>query len=121
MKQKGRYLSQRVRWACSALLGFCALLLVLLGVCCIRQRWVLFVLLPAVAVFLLLLAVLRHFLSAPFRETEKVMELFSGGYTLQGVSELRYPVSPATEAAFDKLREFLTTSDLIGAIFKSNL
>lgn len=115
MKQKSRYLSQRVRWACSVLLGFCALLLALLAVCCIRQRWALFVLLPAVAVFLLLLALLRRFLSAPFRETEKVMELFSGGYTLQGVSELRYPVSPATEAAFDKLREFLTTNDLIGA------
>ena len=115
MKNREKYLSGRVRTAIAALLAFSGLLLVLLGVACVSARWLLWVLAPAALLYALLVAGVRRWLAAPFRESEKMMELFSGGYTLQGVSQQRYPVSPATEAAFSKLQEFLTTNDLIGA------
>ena len=115
MKNREKYLSGRVRTAIAALLAFSGLLLVLLGAACVSARWLLWVLAPAALLYALLVAGVRRWLAAPFRESEKMMELFSGGYTLQGVSQQRYPVSPATEAAFSKLQEFLTTNDLIGA------
>ncbi|MGN6712330.1 sensor histidine kinase [Anaerocolumna jejuensis] len=51
----------------------------------------------------------------PYRETKKMMELFSKGYILQGIFELRYPLCPATEKMNNKFREMLNTKELISA------
>ncbi|SHO44550.1 sensor histidine kinase [Anaerocolumna xylanovorans] len=51
----------------------------------------------------------------PYRETKKMMDLFSKGYILQGIFELRYPLCPATERMNSKFKEMLNTKELISA------
>ncbi len=51
----------------------------------------------------------------PYRETKKMMDLFSNGYILQGIFELRYPLCPATERMNGKFKEMLNTKELISA------
>lgn len=54
-----------------------------------------------------------QFLYKPYRDTEKVCRLFSEGYLLQGLFELRVPLSPQMEAATNKFRELLDMKELI--------
>lgn len=54
-----------------------------------------------------------RFLYKPYRDTEKVCRLFSEGYLLQGLFELRVPLSPQMEAATNKFRELLDMKELI--------
>jgi two-component system sensor histidine kinase YesM len=54
----------------------------------------------------------------PYQETEKVLQLFASGYTLQGIYELRYPFSPKMEDTLKKLRVYLNTNELISATRK---
>ena len=108
MKQKWKFLSERVRWVILLLLGFGAVLLFALAVSCLYLHRMLFFLLPAAALYILLIVLIRKELEHPFQETEKMMELFTEGYTLQGVSSQDHPASAATEAAFDKLQELLS-------------
>lgn len=115
MKNRWRYLSTRFRAALALLAVLCGVLLALLLMASARVRWLLVPALGCAALYAAVLLLIRSYLMGPFRENERMMELFSAGYTLQGVSQQRYPASPATEAAFAKLQEFLTTSDLIGA------
>ena len=115
MKQKWRFLSERVHWVILLLLGFGAVLLFALAVSCLSLHRMLFFLLPAAVLYILLIVFIRKELKRPFQETEKMMELFTEGYTLQGVSSQDHPASPATEAAFNKLQELLSTNDMIHA------
>jgi two-component system sensor histidine kinase YesM len=115
MKQKWRFLSERVAWVIGLLLGLGAVLLLALAVSCLYLHRMLFFLLPAAVLYILLIVLIRKELKRPFQETEKMMELFTEGYTLQGVSSQDHPASPATEAAFDKLQELLSTNDMIHA------
>ncbi len=49
----------------------------------------------------------------PYKETRKTMRLFAKGYILQGVFEMRYPISPMTEKMNQKFKEILDTKELI--------
>jgi two-component system sensor histidine kinase YesM len=49
----------------------------------------------------------------PYKETRKTMRLFAKGYILQGVFEMRYPISPMTEKMNQKFGEMLNTKELI--------
>ena len=109
------YLSDRVRWLLLALTAFAALLLIILAVGSASNPALRYVLLSGCAILAAIILIIYFWIVLPFRETEKMMDLFSDGYTLKGVSEQQYPVSPANQAAFARLQEFLTTNDLIGA------
>lgn len=114
MKNKTRFLSLRVRWAFAAFFGVCALLLAALAAAC-AGRGGLWIALAGAGLLALIGYAFDRLVYRPFLETERMMELFADGYTLQGVSEQRYAASPAHAAAFAKLREFLAANDLIGA------
>ena len=114
MKNKTRFLSLRVRWAFAAFFGVCVLLLAALVVSC-AGRGGLWIALAGAGLLALIGYAFDRLVYRPFLETERMMELFADGYTLQGVSEQRYAASPAHAAAFAKLREFLAANDLIGA------
>jgi len=51
----------------------------------------------------------------PFRETEKILGLFAGGFTLEGVYDIRYPYSAGMKDTFARLNELLSTRDLLQA------
>ena len=57
----------------------------------------------------------------PFRETEKMLELFVDGYSMNSPYELRYPMSPGMERALDKLHSLLNTRELINASKKQDV
>lgn len=54
----------------------------------------------------------------PYQETKKILQLFVGGYTMQGIYDLRYPLSPEMEDAVLRLRAQLNTNELISATKK---
>ncbi|SKA98091.1 two-component system, sensor histidine kinase YesM [Caloramator quimbayensis] len=51
----------------------------------------------------------------PYKETKKVLTLFSMGYTLQGIYELKYPLSPEFEGTINKFKSFVNVSEMINA------
>ena len=51
----------------------------------------------------------------PYLETERMLELFVDGYTMQDIYDLPYPLTPAMEQALKKLKAMLVTSELISA------
>lgn len=73
-------------------LGF----LLLFGIICLAYRWI----------------------YLPYRETERMLELFVDGYTMQGIYDLRYALTPAMDDALKKLKTMLDTSELISATKK---
>lgn len=67
--------------------------LALAGVCCVAYRWI----------------------YKPYMETERLLKLFVGGYTMQDIYNLRCPPSPGMAAALQKLKTMLDTHELITA------
>lgn len=68
------------------------------------------------AIFLLMLSVFClfwRFLYSPWRETERVKELFSRGYVFQDVFEIEHPVSAADQAACLKFLDLFNARELI--------
>ncbi len=68
--------------------------------------------------FLLWLALLYagyRFVLQPYKESSKLLQLFATGYTVSGVMDMRYPVSPEVEKALQKLELFLSTHELLNA------
>lgn len=49
----------------------------------------------------------------PYLETTKTIKLFTKGYILHGVFEMRYPISPMIDKMTQKFRELLNTKELI--------
>ena len=54
----------------------------------------------------------------PYRETRKIMRLFTKGYILQGIFELRHPISPMVDKMNNKFKEMLNTKELINVSIK---
>lgn len=71
------------------------------------------------AVGTLLLAVLAALFYGgvykPYRRTEKMLGLFAGGYTLEGLFEMPYQTTPATEKAVAYVQELVNSGDLLTA------
>ncbi len=54
----------------------------------------------------------------PYFETKKIMRLFTKGYILQGIFELRHPISPMVDKMNHKFKEMLNTKELINVSIK---
>lgn len=116
--QKKNYLSTRAFRVVFLLELFSVLLLCVI--------WLLFsamqlsVLLPVLftCLFVLLQLYLYFGLVAPFYETERMLQLFSAEYTVEGVFDLRYPVSPEMDKAIARLGKFLNNSEFLSATKK---
>lgn len=51
----------------------------------------------------------------PYTKTEKILHLFASGYTIQGIYELPYPLSPGMEATTKKLKDLLDSNEQFNA------
>lgn len=76
------------------------------------------IVLVACLLFALLIYIGYRWVYLPYKETEKVFQLFVSGYTMEGIYDLRYPFSPELEKTIQKLKEFLKTNELISATKK---
>lgn len=115
-KKKGmRYVSVRVLLALGAL-ALCLLgLLVAAWVLCLRQGWALWWCAVLSVGYAVLLVCLWHYLYRPYREIEKILELFATGYTFEGVFSLPYQLTPGVEKAIAHVEELVNTRELLSA------
>ncbi len=117
-RYQSRFLSRRVSLFLLLLFTYiCLLLLALLLIAVSSKDYIVLLLFG-----FLCLAGLLYFgyrwVWLPYQETEKVLQLFASGYTLQGIYELRYPFSPKMENTLKKLKAHLNTNELISATRK---
>lgn len=56
-----------------------------------------------------------RYIYIPYNETQKILRLFSGGYTLEGIYNLNYHISPETELTIKKQKEYLDNKELMNA------
>lgn len=54
-----------------------------------------------------------HWVYKPYQETNKAFNLFSEGLILQGIFDMRYPLSPQMNKATMKFKDMLDTKELI--------
>jgi len=114
-RNQTRYISRRVFLFVLATLALVFLLLLELAVVAVIHGRYFVPLGAGLALAALLFYAGNKFVLEPYRETCKMMQLFSAGYTVQGIYELRYPISPEVDAAMQKLKAYLDTNELINA------
>jgi len=95
------------------LIFFSSCLLVALTFLSIAESKYAFILLIFYLLFFAILYFGYRFVYLPYKETSKILKLFAGGYTLQGIYELRYPFSPEMVDAMKKIKAFMNTNELI--------
>lgn len=67
------------------------------------------------ALYLLTFLMSYKYIYIPYREIKKILRLFSGGYTLEGLYNLRYQLTPETEMTINRQKEYLDNKELITA------
>lgn len=114
-KLQSRYLFDRCLLLVVALGSLAGLLLILLAVHTAEEPWGIGAVLGGAALLGGTFYAGYRWVYLPFRETEKMLELFVDGYSMNSPYELRYPMSPGMQRALEKLHEMLNTSELIQA------
>jgi two-component system sensor histidine kinase YesM len=112
------YLSYRAFYLCLVLMFFILILLIALTAMTIRERKYIFIMMIGYAMFFTVMYFGYRWVYIPFKETSKVLKLFTKGYTLQGIYEMRFPFSPEMEDVIKKVKAYLTTNELISATKK---
>ena len=113
MNGKKRFISERLR--VSAILG-AALFLAALGYIWIVSFKTFIGFLPAFAFTLGAagyVCVIYHLVFKPYRETKKIYEQFVMGYVLNDLFKARYPLTPESQQAVQKLNEMIDRNNLI--------
>ena len=119
MKKKfNRYLSHRVLLLTLAAAAFFGCFLIAVAVCAVRDGAHALLAVTGAAGFAALCYAAFKWVFLPYQETKKILQLFVGGYTMQGIYDLRYPLSPEMEDAVLRLRAQLNTNELISATKK---
>lgn len=113
-----RFLSHRFLCFIFLLLTYCFCTLLALTIFGASRQIRVVILLVAYLLFVLLFYAGYRWVYLPYKETEKVFQLFASGYTMEGIYELRYPFSPEMEETLKKLKDFLNTNELISATKK---
>lgn len=113
MKEKSRYISFRcgILFLVMALLFF--IMLVLYTIMAIReQNYGLEVTVCSLS-FIILTYVGYQWIYKPYKETSKALSLFAEGFILQGVFDLRCPLSKQMDEATNRFKDMLDTKGLI--------
>lgn len=76
-----------------------------------NSKWVI----AFAGIYVLIGYISYKYILLPYKETKKILRLFSGGYTLEGLYNLKYHISPETELTIKKQREYLDNKELITA------
>ncbi|SFN79025.1 sensor histidine kinase [Proteiniclasticum ruminis] len=118
MKKNERgYLADRMKLFMMVLLAFVLLMLTALLI----QGFYLKNYAPFIAAVLFMMVLVRVaylYIVLPMRETNKTLSLFSEGYILKGIYEIRVPYSKEQEDAVKKFGELLNTNELINSTKK---
>ncbi len=113
IKRRMRYLSNRIAAIFIALIVLVVIMLLILTVIAIQEQ----IYVVGLAICLILLALILYagykWVYKPFRETDKAYHLFTEGLILQGIFDLRYPLSPQLYKANMRFKEMLDTKELI--------
>ena len=109
----GRYLFYRV-FLVGAVLGITIiLLLVFLFMAAGTATFFLWVALGGTLVFAAELYGMYHAIYKPYAETQKMLDLFITGYTVEGLYNMRFSFTPAMEQALLKLKGFINTNEIL--------
>lgn len=54
-----------------------------------------------------------RYIYMPYKEIQKILRLFSGGYTLEGLYNLKYQLTPEVELTINRQKEYLDNKELI--------
>ena len=107
-----RYISARIALLCTVFAGL--FILALLAALYWVQKSYIALLLPlCVPVLCALLG--YEYVYKPYKETEKLLTLFAAGYTVEDTLDMRYPLSPGTEAAVGRIRDIFVNREFISA------
>ncbi len=79
-----------------------------------QSKWVIVL----AGIYILIIYLAYKYIHIPYKETKKVLRLFSSGYTLEGLYNLKYHISPETELTIRKQKEYLDNKELITATKK---
>lgn len=109
------FLSYRAGILTAVLAGFTALPLILLTVEAVMSGTGMIIPIIGISLYLVILYLGYRLVLLPFRETERMLELFIDGYTLRDIYKLRYPFSRGMAASLSKLESMLNTHELITA------
>lgn len=117
-KNNNNYLSYRAFYLYLVLVFLICSLLISLTAMTIREGKHIFIMMIGYAIFFAVMYFGYRWVYIPFKETSKVLQLFTKGYTMQGIYEIRFPFSPEMEKVIKKVRTYLTTNELISATKK---
>lgn len=112
MKHKSRYLSFRVGILfCLMTLLTLIMLSLFMIIALIENRYILFTVVGCTA-FIVLLYLSYKWIYKPYQETSKTLSLFSEGSILQGIFDLRCPLSKQMDDATKRFKVMLDTKEL---------
>ncbi|MDU6263126.1 MAG: histidine kinase [Anaerocolumna aminovalerica] len=112
MKHKSRYLSFRVGILfCLMTLLTLIMLSLFMIIALIENRYILFTVVGCTA-FIVLLYLSYKWVYKPYQETNKTLSLFSEGSILQGIFDLRCPLSEQMDDATKRFKVMLDTKEL---------
>lgn len=109
------YLSCRVLFLFILLLVLTCFLLLAVTVISIKENKAFFIPMIGYPFFLAILYLGYKKIYIPYKETSRVLKLFAGGYTLQGIYDLKYQYSPEMEETIRKIKTIFNTNELISA------
>ena len=109
-----KYIFNRIIFLIILLLIFCGTIIFLLYFLPLhRQPLILIVISLVILAFLSFLA--YQWIYVPYMETQKILNIFISGYTMQGIVEIRHHITPEIEAAINKFEKSFHTNELMNA------
>lgn len=114
-KSRCRYISYRVELLIIFMFIFSGLMLALSLTLSPKNLKSMDLIVPGALIYFLMIFMAYKFIYLPYKETKKILLLFSSGYTLEGIYNLKYHISPEIEFTIEKQKEYLNNKELITA------
>lgn len=115
---KFKYISSRVELLLGSLFFLCAVAIGLLIFDKLFEIEKNSLIIMLTGIYIVIMYGAYKYIYIPYKETKKILILFSGGYTLEGLYNLKYHISPETEMTIKKQKEYLDNKELITATKK---
>lgn len=115
---KFKYISSRVELLLGSLFFLCAVAIGLLIFDKLFEIAKNSLIIMLTGIYIVIMYGSYKYIYIPYKETKKILRLFSGGYTLEGLYNLKYHISPETEMTIKKQKEYLDNKELITATKK---
>lgn len=113
IKKRSQYISYRIAIIFLAITVLIFIMLLLLSIIAIREHNYGVGLIFCYISLVCILYTGYRWISKPYKETDKAYRLFAEGLILQGIFELRCPISPQINKATMRFKDMLDTKELI--------